>query len=133
MFIIVGLGNPGQRYSDTRHNAGFMVIDELARRHGFGVPRAKFKAEVMEGGIPGAGSALLVKPQTFMNLSGEAVGPAMAFYKVEASHLVVIHDEVDLPFGQVRAKEGGAFLGRLDSEMTADERRQRRMQAAGDA
>lgn len=111
MFVIVGLGNPGSRYEDTRHNIGFKVVDELVRRAGLGAARSRFKAQGWEGGLPGAGSVLLIKPQTFMNLSGESVGPALGFYKLGVDKLVVVHDEVDLPFGEVRAKEGGGLAG----------------------
>lgn len=110
MWLIVGLGNPGREYAGTRHNVGFLVVDVLARRHGAGAFAAKFKAEVAQAKVGGA-SALLLKPQTFMNLSGQAVQPAMAFYKVALEHVVVVHDDLDLELGQIKLKRGGSPAG----------------------
>lgn len=107
MWLIVGLGNPGREYAGTRHNVGFLVVDALARRHGAGAFASKFKAEVAQVNVRGQG-ALLLKPQTFMNLSGQAVQPAMAFYKVALEHIVVIHDDLDLELGQIKLKRGGS-------------------------
>ena len=110
MWLIVGLGNPGREYAGTRHNVGFLVVDVLARRHGAGSFASRFKAEVAQATLGGQ-SALLLKPQTFMNLSGQAVQPAMAFYKVALEHVVVIHDDVDLELGQIKLKRGGSSGG----------------------
>lgn len=111
MKVIAGLGNPGAQYANTRHNVGFMVCDALGRRHGMLPGRERFKADVIEGAVAGAGQVLLIKPRTYMNLSGEAVVPALRFYKLEADALVVVHDEVDLPFGHVKLKLGGGLAG----------------------
>ena len=110
MFIIVGLGNPGSQYAHNRHNIGFMAVDAIHRRHSFGTWSKKFKAEISEGEVAGE-KVLLMKPQTFMNLSGEAVGEAMRFYKLTPADIVVIHDELDLPAGKVRMKTGGGNGG----------------------
>ena len=110
MWIICGLGNPGAQYERTRHNAGFLTIDEMVSR--FHLPRARkrFQAEVTEGLVAGE-EVLLIKPQTFMNLSGQSLGEAIRFYKVDLAQVLVIHDEVDLPFGKVRLKLGGGLAG----------------------
>jgi peptidyl-tRNA hydrolase, PTH1 family len=110
MWLVVGLGNPGSEYERTRHNLGFMVVDELARRTGASPPRAKLGAEVREGGL-GSDRLLLCKPMEFMNLSGEAVGRVAGFWKVPASQLVVVYDDLDLPFGQLRLAGGGGHGG----------------------
>lgn len=110
MHLIVGLGNPGRRYAKTRHNAGFLVIDRLAERWGGSLTQKKFKAEIGPARI-GSQPVVLCKPQTFMNLSGEAVVSLRGYYKVDTSAVVVIHDEVDLPFGDIRVKSGGGHRG----------------------
>ena len=110
MLIIVGLGNPGAEYKRHRHNVGFMAVDAIHRRHGFPPWRRRFQAEVSEGTLGGE-RTLLLKPQTFMNESGRAVGEAARFYKVEPEDIVVIHDEVDLPPGKIRMKTGGGTAG----------------------
>ena len=110
MKIIVGLGNPGPKYAANRHNIGFMAVDALHRKHPFGPWSKKFKAEISEGEIAGE-KVLLMKPQTFMNLSGEAVGEAMRFYKLGPGDIVAIHDELDLPAGKVKLKVGGGHGG----------------------
>ena len=110
MMIIAGLGNPGSKYQDNRHNIGFMAVDALYRRYSFSPWSKKFKAEISEGEIAGE-KVLLMKPQTFMNLSGEAVGEAMRFYKLSPANIVAIHDELDLPPGKVRLKAGGGHGG----------------------
>src|SRR5215831_2838121 len=110
MRLIVGLGNPGPRYARNRHNIGFMVADAIARRYGFPTFRDRFKGELSEGVIAGA-RRLLLKPQTFMNDSGEAVLAAMSFYKIAPEDIVVIHDELDLRPGKVRVKRGGGNAG----------------------
>ncbi|MBB3462108.1 aminoacyl-tRNA hydrolase [Rhizobium sp. BK377] len=110
MLIIAGLGNPGAKYAGNRHNIGFMAVDAIYRRHSFSPWSKKFKAEISEGELAGE-KVLLIKPQTFMNLSGEAVGEAMRFYKLQPSDLVVIYDELDLPAGKARLKTGGGHGG----------------------
>ncbi len=108
--IVVGLGNPGRRYTDTRHNAGFLVIDELARRWGIDCSKKQLGSEV-GGGLVRDTKAILVKPQQFMNRSGHPTRSLMGFYKSAVADVVVIHDEVDLPFGTVRVKRGGGAGG----------------------
>jgi peptidyl-tRNA hydrolase, PTH1 family len=108
--LIVGLGNPGSKYLLTRHNLGFMVLDELAEIHRIDVTKKKFGALVGEGVLAGV-SIVLVKPQTFMNLSGTAVRELFVFYKPEPKDLLVIHDDLDLEPGVVRIKLGGGAGG----------------------
>jgi PTH1 family peptidyl-tRNA hydrolase len=110
MRLVVGLGNPGPEYDDTRHNVGFAIIDHLARRHRFDSFRTWKKAEVSRGTFDG-NEVLLVKPMTFMNLSGESVGAIARFYKVAPQDVVVIHDELDFAPGKVRLKPGGGHGG----------------------
>jgi PTH1 family peptidyl-tRNA hydrolase len=107
--LVAGLGNPGREYSDTRHNVGFMVADELARRHG-GSWRAKFSGELAEIRLDGLRLAVL-KPQTYMNESGRSVGAAARFFRVEPESLLVVHDEVDLEPGRLQARLGGGLAG----------------------
>ena len=108
MRIIVGLGDPGREYENTKHNLGFITIDRLAEEHGINVTKAKHKALIGEGNISGQ-KVLLVKPQTFMNLSGEAVREVMDYYKEPVENLLVIYDDADIPAGTVRIrKKGGA-------------------------
>jgi PTH1 family peptidyl-tRNA hydrolase len=107
--LVAGLGNPGREYAGTRHNVGFLVADELARRHG-GAFRGKFSAELAEVRLDDARVALL-KPLTFMNESGRSVGAAVRFFKVEPAALVVVHDEVDLEPGRLQARAGGGLAG----------------------
>ena len=109
-WLIVGLGNPGGQYDGTRHNAGFAVADELARRGGFAVQRVKFKALTGTAAIGGQG-VLVMKPATYMNLSGEAVGEAARFYKLASDRVLVISDDVDLPLGKLRLRTGGSAGG----------------------
>ena len=109
-WLIVGLGNPGGEYENTRHNAGFAVADELARRGGFAIQRVKFKALTAAAAIGGQG-VLVMKPTTYMNLSGEAVGEAARFYKLAPDHVLVISDDVDLPLGKLRLRAGGSAGG----------------------
>jgi PTH1 family peptidyl-tRNA hydrolase len=106
MFLIAGLGNPGPRYAGNRHNIGFMAVDEIVRRHGFGPWRGRFQGQVAEGRLDGQ-KLLALKPETYMNESGRAVGEALRFYKVEPAALFVFHDEIDLRFGKVKVKRGG--------------------------
>ena len=110
MQIFAGLGNPGGKYARHRHNVGFMAVERIASDHGFGPWRSKFQAEIAEGRL-GGDKALLMKPQTYMNLSGQAVGEAMRFYKLETSDVTVFHDELDLAPGRVRVKRGGGHAG----------------------
>jgi peptidyl-tRNA hydrolase, PTH1 family len=110
MRLIVGLGNPGSRHARNRHNIGFMAAEAIARRHGFAAFRSRFKGELAEGVIGGE-RLLLLLPQTFMNLSGEAVLAAMSFYRIAPAEIVVIHDELDLRPGKVRVKQGGGNAG----------------------
>jgi PTH1 family peptidyl-tRNA hydrolase len=108
--LIVGLGNPGPRYAGNRHNIGFLVADELADRVGGKFKAHKSGAEVVEGRLVGA-RAVLVKPRSFMNLSGAPVAGAVKFYKTPPESVIVIHDELDLPFGTIRLKRGGGENG----------------------
>ena len=110
MQLFVGLGNPGAKYARHRHNIGFMAVDRIAEAHGFGPWRSKFQGEIAEGRL-GSARALLQKPQTFMNLSGQAVGEATRFYKIEPDHVWVFHDELDLAPGKLRVKSGGGHAG----------------------
>jgi len=107
--LVVGLGNPGREYASTRHNVGFMVVEELARRHG-GSWRAKFSGEVADVRLDDARLALL-KPQTYMNESGRSVAAAATFYKVDPEDLLAVHDEVDLDLGRMQARLGGGLAG----------------------
>ena len=110
MLLIVGLGNPGAKYSGNRHNIGFMAADAIARAHGFGPWKKKFRSEISEGQIGGA-RALILKPQTFYNDSGHAVAEAAHFHKIPASQIVVFYDEIDLAPGRFRMKTGGGAAG----------------------
>lgn len=110
MWLVVGLGNPGKAYATHRHNVGFMVVDELARALRADSPRDKFSGEICKGSHAGE-DALLLKPTTFMNLSGQSVQPAAAFHKIPVANILVVHDELDLPFGEVRLKQGGGHAG----------------------
>jgi peptidyl-tRNA hydrolase, PTH1 family len=110
MRLLVGLGNPGQRYAGNRHNVGFMIADAIARRHNFSPWRRRFHALVAEGQAGGE-RILLLKPETYMNESGRAVAEAAHFYKLEPADIVVFHDEIDLPPGKVRVKAGGGTAG----------------------
>lgn len=110
MILVVGLGNPGAEYARNRHNIGFMAADELVRRHSFGPWRSKFQGELAEGTIGGE-KVLVLKPLTYMNLSGQSVAAAARFLKVPVEDVVVIHDELDLPPGKLRVKRGGGAGG----------------------
>lgn len=110
MILVVGLGNPGSEYARNRHNIGFMAADELVRRHSFGPWRSKFQGELAEGSIAGT-KVLVLKPMTYMNLSGQSVAAAARFLKVPVEDVVVIHDELDLPPGRLRVKRGGGAGG----------------------
>ncbi|MBU0578075.1 aminoacyl-tRNA hydrolase [Patescibacteria group bacterium] len=112
MKLIVGLGNPGDKYAKTRHNAGFMAVDYLAKHFGLGMFKDadRFKSKLLEGKI-NAETTLLMKPQTFMNLSGEAVQSVMHFYKIPVEDLIVIYDDVEIPFGKGRIRSTGSAGG----------------------
>lgn len=110
MRLFVGLGNPGAKYARNRHNIGFMAVDRIASDHGFGPWRSKFQGQVSEGRL-GSEKVVLLKPETFMNLSGQSVGEAARFYKLEPADVVVFHDEIDLAPGKLKAKEGGGHAG----------------------
>ena len=107
MYVIVGLGNPGQKYQNTRHNLGFITVDKLAEDNGISVNKLKFKALVGEGRMLGE-KVLLVKPQTYMNLSGESVRDIMNFYKLEPENLIVIYDDIDIAVGTIRVRKFGS-------------------------
>jgi PTH1 family peptidyl-tRNA hydrolase len=118
MKLIAGLGNPGRKYQDTRHNAGFWLVDEIARITGADVRReAAFHGEV--GRVPRS-DAWLLKPETFMNNSGRAIGAVASFYRIEADQILVAHDELDLPPGTVRLKFGGGLSGHNGLRDTAE-------------
>jgi PTH1 family peptidyl-tRNA hydrolase len=133
MIILAGLGNPGAKYEKNRHNIGFMAADEIARRWGLGPERAKFQSVIREGEVPtaaGSVKVLLMKPQTYMNESGRAVGEAARFYKVQPGQVIVFHDEIDLAPGRFRMKTGGGAAGQngvrsLISQLGAEFRRAR--------
>ena len=110
MKLIVGLGNPGAKYAANRHNIGFMALDRIAADHGFSPWRARFQAEVSEGRL-GSEKVMLIKPQTFMNLSGQSVGEAMRYLKLTPDDVIVFHDELDLAPGKCRVKLGGGHAG----------------------
>ena len=109
-WLVVGLGNPGDKYENTRHNVGFLVADQLGERADLPIQRLRFKALTNTTVLGGQG-ALLMKPVTYMNLSGEAVGEAARFYKLDAAHVLVISDDVDLPLGKLRIRTGGSAGG----------------------
>jgi PTH1 family peptidyl-tRNA hydrolase len=110
VYLLVGLGNPGAKYEKTRHNAGFMAIDSIAEKHGVKVNKLKFKAMMGEAEIAGV-RMILLKPQTFMNLSGEAVGDAARFYKIPPERIFVISDDSELDTGVLRIREKGSAGG----------------------
>ncbi|MBR2011406.1 MAG: aminoacyl-tRNA hydrolase [Clostridia bacterium] len=109
-YLVVGLGNPGKEYLNTRHNAGFLAIDHLAARIGVKIDRVRFKALTGEGTLCGK-RVLFLKPQTFMNLSGEAVREAAAFYRIEPANIIVIYDDVTLDVGRLRVRGKGSDGG----------------------
>ncbi len=110
MHVIAGLGNPGTKYAGNRHNVGFMIVERFAELHGGGPFREKFSGHFTRVRV-GSEDAVLLKPATYMNLSGRSVQAALAFFKVEPGALVVVHDELDLPFGTLRVKSGGGLAG----------------------
>ena len=133
MLILAGLGNPGPKYAGNRHNIGFMAVDAIASRWRFGPARARFQSLAAEGAIEtpdGPVKALLLKPQTYMNESGRAVGEALRFFKLEPADLVVFYDEIDMAPGRFRMKTGGGAAGHngirsIISQVGADFRRAR--------
>ncbi len=110
MLLIAGLGNPGPKYERNRHNIGFMAVDEVVRRHSFAAWRSRFQSMAAEGNIAGE-KVLILKPMTFMNESGRAVGEAVRFHKLKPEQVIVIHDELDLVPGKIRVKLGGGHAG----------------------
>ncbi|MFC6180478.1 aminoacyl-tRNA hydrolase [Lactiplantibacillus daowaiensis] len=110
MKMIVGLGNIGAKYAQTRHNVGFMIVDEIAAKLNLDFKTSKFEAEVASGFVNGE-KLLLVKPSTYMNDSGRAVGPLMTYYQIDPADLLVVHDDLDLPLGKVRLKQKGSAGG----------------------
>ena len=109
-WLLVGLGNPGSKYEITRHNMGFLAVDGLARRKGFRFNKLRFRAWTAEWMVNGE-KVLVMKPQTYMNLSGEAVGEAARFYKIPADHVIVISDDISLPLGKLRVRGNGSAGG----------------------
>jgi PTH1 family peptidyl-tRNA hydrolase len=110
MLLLVGLGNPGSEHRRQRHNVGFMAVDAIAERHNFQPFKKRFQGEIAEGVLDGT-KTLLLKPQTYMNLSGKSVGEAAHFYKLPPAQVVVVHDELDLAAGKIRMKTGGGHAG----------------------
>ena len=110
MKLVAGLGNPGEKYAMNRHNVGFMAVDRIAEDHGFAPWRAKFQGRVSEGML-GREKVILLKPETFMNKSGQSIGEALRFYKLDPADLIVFHDEIDLAPGKLRVKQGGGHAG----------------------
>lgn len=110
MKLIVGLGNPGAKYARNRHNIGFMAVDRIAGDHGFTPWKSRFQGQIAEGRL-GSEKVMLLKPETFMNLSGQSVGEAMRFYRLEPADVIVIHDEIDLAPSKLRVKSGGGHAG----------------------
>ena len=108
--LLVGLGNPGTEYAQTRHNVGFMAVDELVRRYSFDSFKSKFKGQITTGTID-TNKVMLLKPETYMNLSGESVLRACTFYKIKPEDVIVFHDDMDLAVGKVKVKRGGSAGG----------------------
>jgi len=129
MLLVVGLGNPGSEYARNRHNIGFMAADSLVRRHSFSPWKSKFQGELADGTIGGE-KIVVLKPHTFMNLSGQSVAAASRFLKVPVADIVVLHDELDLAPGRVKVKRGGGAGGHngiksIDAHLGPDFRRVR--------
>ena len=113
-WLIVGLGNPGSEYAGSPHNVGFEVANELARRWGLGKPKQKYRGLITEGrveSVPARPRVAVLLPQTYMNEAGRSVGPARGELKIELDQIVVVHDEIDLPFGDIRVRLGGGLAG----------------------
>ena len=119
MKCIVGLGNPGKKYEDTRHNIGFMVIDELLQRHHWELNHTKFKGQYALEHYQGE-KVLLLKPQTYMNLSGESIRPLMDFYQISMEDVLVVYDDLDLPLGKIRLRQKGGHGGHNGIRSTID-------------
>lgn len=141
MFLIVGLGNPGAEYDKTRHNVGFMTADEMHRKYNFSPFKSKFDGLIAEGNI-NSEKVYLLKPQTYMNLSGNSVVKAANFYKILPNNIIVIHDDMDLPVGKIKVKLGGGAGGHnglksIDAAITPNYNRIRigvgHPQSSGDA
>jgi peptidyl-tRNA hydrolase, PTH1 family len=129
MFLFVGLGNPGAKYAHNRHNVGFMAVEEIVSRHAFSSWRKKFQAEIAEGTLAGE-KLLVMKPQTYMNESGRAVGEAARFHNIPLDHIYIFYDELDLEAGKLRVKTGGGAAGHngirsITAHMGADFKRVR--------
>jgi PTH1 family peptidyl-tRNA hydrolase len=116
-YLVTGLGNPGREYRDTRHNIGFMVIDQLCKSFGVSLSRLQSKALVAVATLDGR-KVVLAKPQTFMNLSGQSVSGLVRFYKVPPEQLIVAHDDIDLPLGTLRLRPGGGSAGQKGIQST---------------
>lgn len=108
--LLVGLGNPGARYRDTRHNVGFMVVDRFVQAQGGATWREKYQAKLADISVSGE-RLWVLKPQTYMNRSGQSVGAVARFFKIEPPDVLVVHDELDLPWGRIRLKQGGGDAG----------------------
>jgi PTH1 family peptidyl-tRNA hydrolase len=122
--LLVGLGNPGTAYAANRHNVGFMAVDAIVRRHGFGAYRNRFRSHAADGRLLGR-EVLILKPMTFMNESGQAVAAAARFYKIPPGEIFVFHDDIDLAAGRLRVKQGGGHAGHnglrsIDAHIGAD-------------
>ena len=114
-YLVVGLGNPGREYRETRHNIGFMIIDQLCKEMGVSMSRVQSKALVAIGKLEGQ-KIVLAKPQTYMNLSGQSVGGLVRFYKTPREQIIVAHDDLDLPLGTIRLRPGGGSAGQKGME-----------------
>lgn len=120
MYLIAGLGNPGREYQTSRHNIGFMLVSHLAEKLGAAFTRVQSKALVTKSDFEGS-RLILAKPQTYMNLSGQAVGSLVKFYKVELENLLVVYDDVDLPFGRLRMRPSGGSAGQKGMQSIIDQ------------
>lgn len=110
MILVAGLGNPGEEYSSSRHNVGFIVVDEIAKRLGISLKKKGFRSLFAEALLEEK-KIILLKPQTYMNLSGDAVSDAVEFFKISLKDIIVVHDEIDLPLGSMKIKTGGGSAG----------------------
>ena len=110
-WLIVGLGNPGSEYARTRHNIGFELADELAGRWGLSKPKRRYQGLLSEGRLTGGARVAMLMPQTYMNDAGRSVGPARGAFRISPERVLVLHDEIDLPFGEIRYRVGGGLAG----------------------
>jgi PTH1 family peptidyl-tRNA hydrolase len=110
MILVVGLGNPGSEYASTKHNLGYLTVDEIGKRAGIDLKKKKFKGVYGEGALNND-KLILLKPETYMNRSGESVSSAVSFYNIPAESIIIVHDELDLPAGTIRIKAGGGSAG----------------------